>query len=239
MALADRAESVSVEYALALDWSEALDGTPVCYDDGAVYDELVSTLTMRLTPSELSVWEAAFQGDREMTFLDWTGLPLGPEIDVSSGTVTAIILDLIVDGPADSSMTLFDVTAVLQYGPLSAPSAGSITAVLDNGVPYHSLRPSTKALRTDGGTVELVEYGAESTRRTVWYASGLSRSEVVDAINWLRTFRGGNYLWAASGLSRPFGPGESQNATVRFPAWKVNQESNFTWGIELEVVRNV
>lgn len=56
MALADRAESVSVEYALALDWSEALDGTPVCYDDGAVYDELVSTLTMRLTPSELSMW---------------------------------------------------------------------------------------------------------------------------------------------------------------------------------------
>ena len=239
MALADRAESVSVEYALALEWSEALDGTPVCYDDGVQYDEIVSTVTMRLTPSELTTWEAAFQGDREMTFAHWTGLPLGPEIDVSSGTVTAIILDLIVDGPADSSMTLFDVTAVLHYGPLGNPSAGSITAVLANGVPYHSSRPSTRALRTAGGTVAQVEYGAESTRRSVWYASGLSRSEIVDAINWLRTLRGNNYLWSASGLSRPFGPGESQSATVRFPAWKVSQEGNLTWGIELEVVRNV
>lgn len=239
MALNDRAESVSVEYVLALDWSEALDGTPVCYDDGATYDEIVSTVTMRLTPSELTTWEAAFQGSRLMTFLDWTGLPLGPEIDVSAGDVTATILDFVVDGPADSSMTLFDVTAVLKYGPLSSPSAGSITAVLSNGVPYHSSRPSTRVLRTYGGTVAQVVYGAESTRRTVWYASGLSRAEIVDAINWLRTQRGQTYTWTASGLSRPFGPGESQSATVRFPAWKVSQESNLTWGIELEVVRNV
>lgn len=237
MALSDRAESVSVEYALALDWSEALDGTSVCYDDGAQYDEIVSTVTMRLTPSELTAWEAAFQGDREMTFEHWTGLPLGPEIDVSGGTVTATILDFVVDGPADSSMTLFDVTAILQYGPLSAPSAGSITPVLANGVPYHSSRPSTRSLRTAGGTVAQVEYGYESSRRCVWYASGLSRSEIVDAINWLRTLRGGNYLWTASGLNRPFGPGEGQYNNVRFPAWKVSQESSLAWGIELEVIR--
>ena len=237
MPVADQAESVSVEYRLAMDWATALDGLPICYDDGAAFDEIFSTITLRLTPSELAAWEAIWKGARLVTFLDWTGLPLGPEIDVSGGVIEATLLDFSVDGPADASMTLFDAVAKLHYGPLPAPSSGSPAAIFAHGVPYHATRPDSKALHTDGATVLLVPTSSESDRSCTWYASGLTRDEVVSGINWLRTLRGASYAWTAAGQAFPFGPGESQTATIRIPSWKVSQESNFTWGIELEVVR--
>lgn len=235
--MADQAESVSVTYSLAMEWSTALDGTPVCYDDGAAFDDLVSTLTLRLEPSEREAWEAIFQGNRAVTFAGWTGLPLGPEYDVSDGLTQGALLDFQIDGPTDGTCALFDAVAKIHYGPLPAPSAGSITAALSRGVPYHSVRPLTKALRTDGGTVISVPSGAESDRTTRWYSSGLTRAEVVDAINWLRTNRGGAFSWIASGVSLPWGSGESTTATCKIPSWVVAQESNFSWGLELEVVR--
>lgn len=237
MAVVDQAESVSVTYSLAIEWGTALDGTPVAYDDGAAFDELESTITLRLTPSELTAWEAAWQGTRVVTFLGWTGLPLGPEYDVSDGLTSATLMDFSVDGPADSSMTLFDAVARLHYGPLPAPSAGSLAAVLAHGVPYHASRPQVKALPSDGATVFTVPATSEVDRTCKWYASGLSRSEVVDGINYLRTLRGSSFVWTAAGQAFPFGPGESQTATVKIPGWVVAQESNFTWGLELEVVR--
>lgn len=235
--MADQAESVSVAYSLALEWSTALDGVPVCYDDGAAYDTLTSTLTLRLEPDELEVWEAIWQGSRIVTFDGWTSLPLGPAYDVSDGMTSASLMDFKVDGPSDGSCRLFDAVAVVQYGPLPMPSAGDITAALTHGVPYHGSRPLTKALETDGGTVVMLISGSESDRTTKWYSSGLSRAEIVAAIDWLRTSRGDSSTWSAPGVSHPFGPGQPVSASCKFPSWIVSQESNFTWGLELEVVR--
>jgi hypothetical protein len=233
----DRAESITVTYSLALEWATGTDGTPICYDDGADFDELDSTITMRLTPTEVTAWESIWQGARKVTFLDWSSLPLGPTVTVSDGVAEATLVDFYLDGPADSSMTLFDAVAKLHYGPLDAPGAGSITEVFDHGVPYHSVRPLTKALHTDGATYILVPATAESDRSCQWYASGLSRDDIASAIDWLRNLRGGAYSWTAAGQAFPFGPGESQTALVKIPSWTVTEESNFTWGLELEVIR--
>lgn len=234
---ADRAESISISYALALEWTTGADGTPICYDDGAAFDEIETTLTLRLTPSELMAWEKIWQGARKVTFADWTSLPLGPEIVVSDGLAEASLVDFAPDGPADSSMALFDAVAKLHYGPLAAPSAGSITSILAHGVPYHASRALTKGIHMDGATYIMIPATAESDRTCKWYSSGLSRAQVVDGINWLRTLRGATYSWTAAGQAFPFGPGESQTALVKIPSWNVTEESNFTWGIELEVIR--
>lgn len=234
---ADRAESITVNYALALEWSTGTDGVPVCYDDGVAFDEVESTIALRLTPAELTAWEAIWQGNRKVAFLDWTSHPLGPTVTVASGTVEATLVDFYTDGPADSSMTLFDAVAKLHYGPLDAPGTASPTEVLGRGVPYHSVRPLTKALPTDGATYIMIPATAESDRSCRWYSSGLSRYEAALGINWLRTLRGGSYAWTAAGQAFPFGPGESQTAVIKIPSWRVTEESNFTWGLELEVIR--
>lgn len=230
------AESVQVEYDLAIDWTEAADGTPIAYDDGAVYDSIRSTITLRLLPAELTALEAAWEGDRLWSIYG-TGFLLGPTVDHSGG-VQVRLESFQVDGPADSSMSLFDATVTVLYGPLSTPSAGSLALVMSRGVPYHSTRPGSTAWLTDGGGSDVATYGGRSTRSTVWYSNSLSTAQAADVVDALRTLRGSSMAWTATGLSRPFGPDESQTSTVWIPRWRVFRGSNLTWDIEMEVVRD-
>lgn len=229
-------ESAEADYILALDWTEAADGTPVAYDDGAEYDYITATITARLKPDQLTTLEAAYQTSTRLWTLGSTGRLLGPEIDTDS--VEVRLMDMRVDQPADSAMTLFDVTMEVHYGPLSAPSAGSLAAVIARGVPYHTPNPNGAAWITEGGASDVSAYSRVSTRRTMWYCQGLTHAEASDAVNYLRTLRGSSMVWTAPGTGRPFGPGEAQSATVWIPAWKLSRESNFGWMIELELVRN-
>ena len=231
----DRAESVSYDYRLALDWDTALDGTPICIDDGATYDYIESTITMRLTPTELAEWEAAWEGNG-IVYPPGTGRLLGPTVDHSGADIACTLQDFVIDGPADSAMTLFDVTARLHYNGLGTPSAGSPSPLMDRGVPYHSIRPGYRSIILDSGGAAVVPYSGASTRMTKWYSSGLTLSEAQDAINWLRTLRGSQYAWTVGGTGFPFGPSESQTNTIWIPAWRCLRESNFTYGFELEIV---
>lgn len=231
-------ESSEVEYALSLDWSETADGTPVAYDDGAAYDYLTATITARVKPSELEEMEASWQSSDRLWFLDSTGRLLGPTFDVPALGVDVRMLDFRVDQPADSAMTLFDATMVVHYGPLPAPSPGSFAAVIARGVPYHTPNPNSAAWITEGGTSDVSSFSRVSTRRTMWYCQGLTHAEASDAVNYLRTLRGSSMVWTAPGTGRPFGPGEAQSSIVWIPAWKLSRESNFSWMIELELVRN-
>lgn len=230
------AESVQVEYDLALEWTEAADGTPIAYDDGAVYDSIRSTLTLRLQPSELAALEAAWEGDRIWT-IDGTGFLLGPTIDHTAG-VQVRLESFQVDGPSDSSMSLFDATVTVLYGPMASPSAGSLALVMSRGVPYHSTRPGSRAWLTDGGGSDVALYGGRSTRSTVWYSNNLTTAQAADVVNALRTLRGSSMVWTATGLSRPFGPEEGQTSNVWIPRWRVLRGSNLTWDVEMEVFRN-
>ena len=231
------AESVTVEHVLAIDWTEAIDGTPVPYDDGAAYDHLVSTLTLRCTPSELTTLEAVYQSSPPTLLLEGTGFLLGPALDHSAG-LTVTLLDLQIDGPADSAMTLFDATIRVHYGPLSAPSAGSLAVVLGRGVPYHAPAAENAVWATASGAVDSSAFTRRSTRSTRWYCNSLTYAQAADALNALRTLRGSPTIWSATGLGRPFGPGEPQSNTVWIPRWRFFRGSNLTWDIELEVVRN-
>lgn len=230
------AESVQVEYDLALEWTEAADGTPIAYDDGAVYDSIRSTLTLRLQPSELAALESAWEGDRLWT-IDGTGFLLGPTIDHTAG-VQVRLESFQVDGPSDSSMSLFDATVTVLYGPMASPSAGSLALVMSRGVPYHSTRPGSRAWLTDGGGSDVALYGGRSTRSTVWYSNNLTTAQAADVVNALRTLRGSSTVWTATGASLPFGPGEGTTYTVWIPRWKILRGSNLTWDVEMEVVRN-
>jgi uncharacterized protein (TIGR02145 family) len=230
------AESVQVEYDIAIEWTEAADGTPIAYDDGAVYDSIRSTLTLRLQPSELAALESAWEGDRLWTVYG-TGFLLGPTIDHTAG-VQVRLESFQVDGPSDSSMSLFDVTVTVMYGPMASPSAGSLALVMSRGVPYHSTRPGSRAWLTDGGGSDVALYGGRSTRSTVWYSNNLSTAQAADVVNALRTLRGSSMTWTATGLSRPFGLEEGQTSTVWIPRWRILRGSNLTWDVEMEVFRN-
>lgn len=231
-------ESSEIDYALSLDWSETADGTPVAYDDGAAYDYLTTAITARLLPAELTALEAVWQSSTRLLTIESTGRLLGPTLDTTSPGLQVRMLDFRVDQPADSAMTLFDATMAVHYGPLAAPSAGSLAAVIARGVPYHTPNPNSTAWITEGGTSDVSAFSRVSTRRTMWYCQGLTHAEASDAVNYLRTLRGSSMAWTAPGTGRPFGPGEAQSATVWIPAWKLSRESNFSWMIELELVRN-
>lgn len=232
------AESAEVEYRLSIDWSEAADGTPLAFDDGSAYDYLVGTITARLLPAELTTLEAAWQSSTRLLTLESTGRLLGPTLDTTTPGIEVRMMDFRVDQPADSAMTLFDATMVVHYGPLAAPSPGSLAAVIARGVPYHTPNPNSAAWATEGGTSDVSAFSRVSTRRTMWYCQGLTHAEASDAVNALRTLRGSTVAWTAPGTGRPFGPGESQFAVVWIPSWRLSRESNFSWMIELELVRN-
>lgn len=232
------AESSEVDYRLSIDWSEAADGWPLAFDDGAAYDYITATITARMLPDELTTLEAAWQSSTRLLTIESTGRLLGPTLDTTSPGLQVRMMDFRVDQPADSAMTLFDVTMVVHYGPLTSPSPGSLEAIIARGVPYHTPNPNSAAWVTEGGTSDVSSFSRVSTRRTMWYTTGLTHAEASDAVNALRTLRGSSMVWTAPGTGRPFGPGEAQSATVWITNWKLSRESNFSWMIELELVRN-
>jgi len=231
------AEAHETTHALALEWTEAADGTPVAYDDGASYDYIESTITVRMTPDELTALETAWQSSTKLYTIYSTGYLLGPLIDMSAG-VEVRLMSYQVDQSADSAMTLYDVTIGVHYGPLSAPSAGSLAVVQTRGRPYHSVAPGAASWITEGGTSDVNAYGRASERSCTWYTHSLTTAQAADVVNALRTLRGSSTTWTAGGVATPWGPGESGTATVWIPEWSVHRESNLLWGVQMELVRN-
>lgn len=231
------AEAHETTHALALEWTEAADGTPVAYDDGAAYDYIESTITARMTPDELTALETAWQSSTKLYTIYSTGYLLGPLIDMSAG-VEVRLMYYQVDQSADSAMTLYDVTIGVHYGPLSAPSAGSLAVVQSRGRPYHSVAPGAASWITEGGTSDVNAYGRASERSCTWYTHSLTTAQAADVVNALRTLRGSSTTWTAGGVATPWGPSESGTATVWIPEWSVHRESNLLWGVQMELVRN-
>lgn len=230
------AESVEVSYALAIEWGDAIDGTPFAIDDGAQYDAVSSVITLRLLPAELTALEAIYQSATPVWTIEGSGYLLGPEIDHQDG-VDVTITDLVVDGPADAAQTLFDVTVTIHYaGPLPEPTIGSADLVHASGIGYHTTEPLNRVWRTAEGGLDASTYTRESTRRMVWYSDGYSTDQALELINYLRTNRADKTYWPSFGPL--FGPGEDDDAYVWIRGWRVLRSSNLTWGFELEVVRD-
>ena len=239
LTLPDRVEACSVEYRLAIDWGTALDGSPVRMDDGPDYDSLMATMTLRLTPSELTAMEGCYQDDRILT-VNGDGRVLGPEIDTLMG-VPCSFLSLVVDGPSDPSCTLYDATIQVGYGPLPAlVDPPGVSSIFEHGVPYHSVRPYGQMLLLEDGRAAQVGATARSNRSTKWYTSGVPLYLANSMVRALRNLRGGQFPWGTFGVSKPWGPGEPDfpNTYAWIPSWTVSRESNLSWLFELEVVRD-
>jgi len=228
-------ETTEPVYRLALDWIDGADGMPVCLDDGSAYDTVEATITGRLLPDELSDLHDAWQGSR-LYAMTSTGYLLGPEIDMSAG-VTVTLLDVKVDGPSDSSCTLYDVTIVVGYALSMAITANELGFAFASGVPYHESRPTTVAQMFDGGSYGVATTGAAIARRCTWYISGLTQPYANAICRELRYLRGSQYAWDTVGVEEPFGPGGGTSSFVRIPGWRVIAESNLTWGLEINVVQ--
>lgn len=230
-------ETTEPVYRLALDWTTGADGMPVCLDDGSEYDTIEATITGRLLPDELSDLHDAWQGLR-LYAMTSTGYLLGPEIDMEAG-VTVTLLDVQVDGPADSSCTLYDVTIVVGYALTTAVTAGELGFAFAYGVPYHASAPASVARGLDGGVYSVASVGAATSRRCVWYVSGLAQPYASAICRELRYLRGSQYAWDTVGVELPFGPGGGVSSFVRIPGWRVIAESNLTWGFEIDVVQEM
>lgn len=228
-------ETTEPVYRLALDWTVGADGMPVCLDDGSAYDTVEATITGRLLPDELSDLHDAWQGSR-LYAMTSTGYLLGPEIDMAAG-VTVTLLDVKVDGPSDSSCTLYDVTIVVGYALPTAVTAGELDFAFASGVPYHESRPATVAQMLDGGSYSIAATGSAVARRCTWYVSGLTQPYANAICRELRYLRGDQYYWDTVGVEQPFGPDSFAASFVRIPGWRVIAESNLTWGFEIDVVQ--
>jgi hypothetical protein len=135
-------------------------------------------------------------------------------------------------------MNLYDVTIVVAFGPLDAPAAGDISKALSGGVPYHSAHPTTLAYLLCDGDEYSVTAGRAVDRECKWYASGLSTQDAREAVQALRTLRGSQYAWYPTGVVEPWGPGIDPIAMIWIPSWQVVAESNLTWGIEMQLIRD-
>lgn len=222
-------------YRLALDWSIAADGSPICFDDGVAYDSIESTITGRLLPSEMAGLLTAWSGPRTYSIVS-TGWLLGPEIDMSSG-VSVTLLDLVNDGPVDSSMAAYDVTITVSYGPISAPSSGDLEIALLSGVPYASAIPGTTSALMDNGATTVSDFDAAIQRSCKWYASYLPNDSAALVAKGLRYLRGGIYNWTPPAGAEPWGPGFPASGDVVITSWTIVADSPMTWGIEMTLVK--
>lgn len=228
-------ETTQPEYRLALDWTTGLDGLPVCLDDGSEYDTVEATITGRLTPEELGDLLEAWEGTRLYT-ITTTGYLLGPEIDMSSGREVTL-LDVAIDGPSDSSCTLYDVTARICGALPTAATANELHFAFDTGVPYPSSRPSKVVYHLDGGSYSTGTIGSHVMRSTRWYSSGHTTPYAMAICRELRYLRGGVYAWDTVGVEAPFGPLGGNSTFCRIVSWRVVSESNLTWSVEMDVIR--
>ena len=228
-------ETTEPVYRLALEWTDGADGMPICLDDGSSYDTVEATITGRLLPDELSDLLDAWQGNRGYAIIS-SGYLLGPEIDMSGGEVVTL-LDVIIDGPSDSSCTLYDVTISVGHTLPSATTAGELGFAFASGVPYAEARPTDTVHALDGGSYITAPVGSAVARRCTWYTSGLTQPYANAICRELRYLRGDQYAWDAIGVEQPFGPGGGTSSFVRIPGWRVIAESNLTWGFEIDVVQ--
>lgn len=235
--LSTYAETCQVEYLTAIDWTTAIDGSPIGYDDGAQYDAIRSTVTARLTRADVHAILDDIRDNGGMTTLHGTGRLLGPTINTAPG-VDVRIIDFIQDQPADSSQALIDCTAVLHYGPLQVPSSGALDRVLGVGVPYCGEDLGRKFFAMEDGSSSTVAKTAEVVRNCKWYSNGLTTHEAAEAVEGLRTVRAGTVSWTPSATAYPFGWGITGPHTVWIPRWKCVRECNLTWAFELEIYRN-
>lgn len=231
------AEGGEIEYHLGTEWTEAADGSMIGYYDGDDCEYIASTITARLTPNELVSLETAWQSATRLYTITSSGYLLGPTIDMSAGTQVRL-MDYVVDQSADSAMTLYDVTLQVHYGPLGAPSAGSLAYVMAHGRPYHAVTPGAAAWITEGGSSDINSYSRVSTRRAMWYCHGLTTAQAADAVNFMRSHGNSELSWVSGGSATPWGPSQSGSADVWIPSFSVRRESNLTWGVEMELVRN-
>ena len=235
--LSDFAETCQVEYLTAIEWTTAVDGSPVGYDDGAQYDAIRSTVTARLTRDAVRVILDDIRINGGSTILQGSGRLLGPTINTESG-VQVRIVDFIQDQPADSSQALIDCTAVLHYGPLPAPSSGALDRVLSVGVPYSGVDLGHEFFAMEDGSSAVVAKTAHAVRNCKWYSGGLSTHEAAGAVEALRTVRAGLVSWTPAATSYPFGWGVSGTHQVWIPRWRCVRECNLSWAFEMEIYRN-
>lgn len=234
--LSSASETVEVEYLLSIDWGMSADGLPIGYDDGPQYDAIESTLTARLTPAQVEAVRESMQVDGGAITIDGSGYLLGPTINHVAG-VDCRLVSFVQDGPADSSLSLIDCTAAIHYGPLSAPSGGSLEYVLAHGVPYPSDDPLHLPWLDEAGGSHADARGQYSTASVRWYSGQLTTTQAADAVNALRSLRTARTSWTS--MIRPFGEGSSFTNYITIPRFKVVRESALTWAIELEIYRHV
>lgn len=234
--LSSTSETVEVEYLLSIDWGESADGLPIGYDDGPQYDAIESTLTARLRPIDVATLRGQMQVDGGAITIDGSGYLLGPTINHAAG-VDCRLVSLVQDGPADSALSLIDCTAVIHYGPLSAPSGGSLEYVLAHGVPYPSDDPLHLPWLDEAGGSHADPRGQYSTASVRWYSGQLTTAQAADAVNALRNLRTASTTWTAT--IPPFGNSSALTNTITIPRFKVVRESALTWGLELEIYRHV
>lgn len=231
------AETSQADFQIAIDWEFAEDGTPIGYDDGAQYDSVKSTITARLTPEQVQDVLTVIRGEYGSCVATGSGYILGPTINMSAG-VPVRVVSFLQDQPADSSLALIDVTAEILYGPLPAPSGGSLTPALESGVPYPSSDLECLFFgMEDGGNAAIPRRKAVSDW-TRWYAGQLTTAQAAQAVNGLRSLRTSTLVWTVSESARPFGDIAETEHTVSIPRWKCIRDTNLTWSFELEIYRH-
>lgn len=233
----EQAETCQIEYLLAIEWATAADGIPVGYDDGAQYDAIQSTITARISRTAAKLMADDIAANGGATILQGSGYLLGPTINTAPG-VPVRIVEFSQDQPADSSQSLVDVTAILRYGPLQAPSGGALDRVLSIGVPYVGADLGNRFFLMEDGSSSFVQKSSQAKRNCKWYAGGLTTHEAAETVEALRTIRAGSVSWSPSATSYPFGMAVEGPHTVWIPRWKCVRECNLTWSFEMEIFRN-
>lgn len=227
-------ESVEVEYLLSGVWTETAYGLPVLLDDGWEWDEVRSTCTLRLRPSELVAWADTLRG-AESVALSGSSLPLGPDQPLTGQSVEVVGFE--VDGPADSTGALFDCTVKFRVVGLSDPTGATTTPITDalsSGEWYPTAGQGSAWTYLDGGN-EASQVQPERLE-TKAYRRGLTPQAAADLVTAWRNLRGADLSWTLPAIGRPFGFETNLTVTVKIPELRLSMMGRRYWEAEMRVV---
>lgn len=224
-------ESIEIDYQISGTWVDTMAGVPILLDDGAEWDTLTGRATFRLAPLELQSLYDTVRNGTQIAFRG-SSYALGPDIPLTGQNVS--IIGWAIDGPADSTATLYDVTLDYRYSTLPTPTGGDLDYLMAHGESYPTLEMDGQYVAKDTGE----SWSSSPCERAElkWYCRGLTTDQAAKIIRGLRALRGDWYTWTIPSGMVPFGYPTNATVQIKIPEFKISKLGTMLWEIESRFV---
>jgi len=225
----------------SLEWQRLPSGLWKCLDDGAAYDAHDAEITVYVTSSVLSAWEAFYhiKKDALLTYYAPAGvLPFGPHIPVGDTGALVKITSWDNGGRVGITADLWKLTLSmrLQQGYTPTVPAG-VPALFGKKYAVPTWAVSSVVHMTDDGRSAVTKRSPESQTCQV-VADNLDASTAASVVNWALYTRGSSFSYSPPFGLYPFGPSKGNGPfTVRLIDWTIQKPTPQRWDFTFTLAR--